>query len=41
MTWMKRFAPFAVAAGVLATLAISAGADFFGSATDFFGGWYW
>ena len=39
MTWIKRFAPFAAATAVLGALALSAGADFFGSSTilSFFG----
>jgi hypothetical protein len=42
MTWFKRYAPFVVAAAVLAVLAISAGADFYGSSTslDFYGTWF-
>jgi hypothetical protein len=41
MTWMKRVASFAAASAVLSVLALSAGADFFGSGTTLIFGWHW
>jgi hypothetical protein len=38
---MKRFASFAAASAVLSVLALSAGADFFGSGTTLIFGWHW
>jgi hypothetical protein len=38
---MKRLASFAAASAVLAVLAMSAGADFFGSSTVLSFGWHW
>jgi hypothetical protein len=39
---MRRFTSFAIASAVLAVLAMSAGADFFGSSTTLsLGHWHW
>jgi hypothetical protein len=41
MTWMKRLGSFAAASSVLAVLAMSAGADFFGGGTVLSFNWFW